>query len=54
MLWGDWEPKDNGTNQTDVLRGGDGNDFLYPSHGKNMHVRRGRATTGSSPTTGTA
>jgi hypothetical protein len=35
VLWGDWELKGNGSNQTDVLRGGDGNDFLYPSHGKN-------------------
>ena len=35
VLWGDWELRGNTTNQTDVLRGGDGNDFLYPSHGKN-------------------
>ena len=35
VLWGDWEP-DNPANQTDILRGGDGNDFLYPSHGKNL------------------
>jgi hypothetical protein len=35
VLWGDWELAGNGSNQTDVLRGGDGNDFLYPSHGKN-------------------
>jgi hypothetical protein len=35
VLWGDWE-KDNPANQSDVLRGGDGNDFLYPSHGKNL------------------
>jgi hypothetical protein len=35
VLWGDWELKGNGSNQTDVLRGGDSNDFLYPSHGKN-------------------
>jgi hypothetical protein len=34
VLWGDWE-KDNPSNQTDVMRGGDGNDFIYPSHGKN-------------------
>ena len=36
VLWGDWDPKNNGTKQSDVLRGGDGNDFLYPSHGKNL------------------
>jgi Ca2+-binding RTX toxin-like protein len=36
VLWGDWELKGNGSNQSDVLRGGDGNDFLYPSHGKNL------------------
>ena len=35
ILWGDWELKGNGTKQSDTLRGGDGNDFLYPSHGKN-------------------
>ena len=34
VLWGDWQA-DNPSNQTDVLRGGDGNDFLYPSHGTN-------------------
>jgi Ca2+-binding RTX toxin-like protein len=36
VLWGDWELSGNGANQSDVLRGGDGNDFLYPSHGKNL------------------
>jgi hypothetical protein len=36
VLWGDWELRGNGSNQSDVLRGGDGNDFLYPSHGKNL------------------
>jgi hemolysin type calcium-binding protein len=36
VLWGDWELAGNGSNQSDVLRGGDGNDFLYPSHGKNL------------------
>jgi hypothetical protein len=34
VLWGDWEAN-NPSGQTDVMRGGDGNDFLYPSHGKN-------------------
>ena len=36
VLWGDWELAGNGTKQSDVLRGGNGNDFLYPSHGKNL------------------
>lgn len=36
VLWGDWELKGNGTRQSDVLRGGNGNDFLYPSHGRNL------------------
>jgi len=36
VLWGDWDPKGNTTKQSDVLRGGPGNDFLYPSHGKNL------------------
>lgn len=41
VLWGDWE-KDNPSHQTDVMRGGDGNDFIYPSHGKNsMYGGRG-------------
>ena len=35
VLWGDWELAGNGESQSDVLKGGDGNDFLYPSHGKN-------------------
>ncbi|HWK25839.1 MAG TPA: hypothetical protein VNS09_04710 [Solirubrobacter sp.] len=36
VLWGDWDPNNNNERQTDVLRGGAGNDFLYPSHGKNL------------------
>jgi hypothetical protein len=36
VLWGDWELKGNTTRQSDILRGGNGNDFLYPSHGKNL------------------
>ena len=31
--WGDWDPRGNSTGQHDVLRGGDGNDLIYPSHG---------------------
>lgn len=41
ILWGDWDPKNNNTVQRDVLIGGDGNDFLYPSHGRSV-VRGGR------------
>lgn len=33
VLWGDWDPSGNSTGQHDVLRGGPGNDFIYPSHG---------------------
>jgi hypothetical protein len=33
ILWGDWDPADNNTRQKDVLRGGPGNDWIYPSHG---------------------
>jgi len=36
VLWADGDPKNNTTNQSDVLRGGDDSDFLYPSHGKNL------------------
>jgi hypothetical protein len=33
VLWGDWDPSNNNTRQRDVLIGGAGNDFIYPSHG---------------------
>jgi Ca2+-binding RTX toxin-like protein len=33
VLWGDWDPANNNTRQRDSLRGGAGNDFIYPSHG---------------------
>ncbi|MEA2358556.1 MAG: hypothetical protein QOI62_1816 [Solirubrobacteraceae bacterium] len=33
IIWGDSDPVGNGTSQRDVLRGGDGNDWIYPSHG---------------------
>jgi Ca2+-binding RTX toxin-like protein len=33
ILWGDWDPKNNNGAQRDVLRGGAGNDWIYPSHG---------------------
>ena len=34
VLWGD-RTNNNPANQTDVLYGGPGNDFIYPSHGVN-------------------
>ena len=33
VLWGDWDPSGNTPSQRDVLRGGPGDDFIYPSHG---------------------
>jgi RTX calcium-binding nonapeptide repeat (4 copies) len=33
VLWGDWDPRNNPTRQRDVLIGGAGNDYIYPSHG---------------------
>jgi Ca2+-binding RTX toxin-like protein len=33
ILWGDWDPKRNNGRQRDVLNGGAGNDWIYPSHG---------------------
>jgi hypothetical protein len=33
IIWGDWDPSGNTTRQRDVLRGGAGNDWIYPSHG---------------------
>lgn len=35
VIWGDWDPANNGTRQRDVLKGGAGNDWLYSSHGRN-------------------
>jgi hypothetical protein len=41
VIWGDWEPN-NPSGQKDVMYGGDGNDFIYPSHGLNrMYGGRG-------------
>jgi Ca2+-binding RTX toxin-like protein len=34
VIWGD-QANNNPANQTDVLYGGPGNDFIYPSHGTN-------------------
>ena len=33
VIWGDWNPRNNTTRQRDVLRGGGGDDWIYPSHG---------------------
>jgi Ca2+-binding RTX toxin-like protein len=33
IIWGDWNPKGNTTHQHDILSGGAGNDWIYPSHG---------------------
>lgn len=38
ILWGDWDPSNNNGRQRDVLIGGPGNDFIYPSHGKTKVV----------------
>jgi hypothetical protein len=35
VIWGDWNPRNNNTWQHDALRGGDGNDWIYSSHGHN-------------------
>lgn len=40
ILWGDWDPHGNSKRQHDVLSGGAGNDWLYPSHGRSS-VRGG-------------
>jgi hypothetical protein len=36
ILWGDWDPQNNNTRQKDVLDGGPGNDWIYPSHGSTV------------------
>ncbi len=43
ILWGDWDPVGNNTRQRDILSGGPGNDWLYPSHGRSV-VRGGPGT----------
>jgi hypothetical protein len=43
ILWGDWDPAGNSPGQRDVLDGGAGNDWLYPSHGRSV-VRGGAGT----------
>jgi Ca2+-binding RTX toxin-like protein len=36
IIWGDWDPLRNNTLQRDILDGGPGNDWLYPSHGRSI------------------
>ncbi len=38
VLWGDYKPTEQTSKQTDHLTGGDGPDFIYPSHGRNHIV----------------
>jgi hypothetical protein len=33
VIWGDWNPRNNTSRQRDLLRGGAGDDWIYPSHG---------------------
>ena len=53
ILWGDWDPANNNTHQKDLLDGGPGNDWLYPSHGATSS-RPAPARTTSGPTTAAA
>jgi hypothetical protein len=41
VLWGDWDPNGQPASQRDTIYGGDGNDFIYGSHGFN-HIYGGR------------
>jgi hypothetical protein len=36
VIWGDYKPSGQPTNQVDNLSGGAGNDFIYGSHGTNV------------------
>jgi Ca2+-binding RTX toxin-like protein len=38
VLWGDYKPSGQGTAQVDHIYGGDGADFIYASHGRNVIV----------------
>ena len=40
VIWGDWDPAGNATQQRDRLSGGAGSDLIYTSHGRNT-VRGG-------------
>jgi len=41
IIWGDWDPHANNSAQRDVLSGGPGNDWLYPSHSSHSIVKGG-------------
>ena len=42
VLWGDHDPAGQPASQNDLIFGGDGNDFIYGSHGRNViHGGRG-------------
>jgi|GEM_PF-2264339 len=43
VIWGDWDPVANNARQRDILDGGPGNDWLYPSHGRSI-VKGGAGT----------
>jgi Ca2+-binding RTX toxin-like protein len=36
VLWGDHDPAGQPSSQHDLIQGGDGNDFIYGSHGRNV------------------
>jgi Ca2+-binding RTX toxin-like protein len=36
VLWGDWAPSGQPTSQNDYIAGGNGRDFIYASHGRNV------------------
>ena len=54
VLWGDWEPKDNGSNAVRRPARRRRQRLPLSQPRQEHHVRRRRATTGSSPTTATA
>lgn len=41
VVWGDHDPIGQPASQNDLIFGGDGNDFIYGSHGRNV-IRGGR------------
>jgi hypothetical protein len=41
VLWGDWQGPGNTEAQSDTIYGGDGGDFIFGSHGRNV-IRGGR------------
>lgn len=40
VIWGDYDPNNQPASQVDKIWGGDGNDFIYGSHGRNV-IRAG-------------